>query len=105
VAAADHDMHPDAVLAPAGILTSIETTWAWAKTMTWRGVVPIVQLLDRVYETGVRLSPRVFRPIVRRDSYQGLSHEHAFMGFPVQAGSRDHRLLPQSVARFPGIRV
>ena len=26
--------------------------------MTWRGVAPIVHLLDRVYETGVRLSPR-----------------------------------------------
>jgi hypothetical protein len=47
-------------------LTSIETTLAWAKTMTWRGVVPIVQLLDRVYKTGVRLSPRVFRPIAER---------------------------------------
>jgi hypothetical protein len=34
--------------------------------MTWRGVAPIVHLLDRVYETGVRLSPREFRPIVTR---------------------------------------
>ena len=36
------------------------------KTMTWRGVAPIVHLLDRVYETGVRLSPRLFRPIAAR---------------------------------------
>jgi hypothetical protein len=37
--------------------------------------------------------------------HQGLSHAHAFMGFPVQAGNRDHRLLSRSVARFPDIRV
>ena len=43
------DLHPDAL--------------EWAKTMTWRGVAPIVHLMDRVYETGVRLLPRDFRPI------------------------------------------
>lgn len=48
------------------LLNSMETTWEWAKTMTWRGVAPIVQLLDRVYETGVRISPRIFRPIAVR---------------------------------------
>ena len=48
------------------LLDSLVTTLAWAKTMTWRGVPPIVQLLDRVYETGVRLTPSAFRPIARR---------------------------------------
>lgn len=48
------------------LLDSIKTTMAWAKTMTWRGVTPIVHLLDRVYETGVRLSKAVFRPIAIR---------------------------------------
>ncbi len=48
------------------LLTSIEITLEWARTMTWRGVAPIVHLLDRVYETGVRLLPRVFRPIAAR---------------------------------------
>jgi transposase len=48
------------------LLTSIETALAWAKTMTWRGIAPIVHLLNRVYETGVRLSPREFRPIAAR---------------------------------------
>jgi hypothetical protein len=49
-----------------GLLTSIATTLEWAKTMTWRGVTPIVHLLDRVYQTGVRLSARAFRPIASR---------------------------------------
>jgi hypothetical protein len=48
------------------LLTSIPTALAWAKTMTWRGVAPIVHLMDRVYETGVRLLPRDFRPIAAR---------------------------------------
>jgi hypothetical protein len=48
------------------LLRTVETALQWAKTMTWRGVAPIVHLLDRVYETGVRLSPRAFRPIAAR---------------------------------------
>jgi Rhodopirellula transposase DDE domain len=48
------------------LLRSIETVLRWAKTMTWRGVAPIVHLLDRVYETGVRLSRRDFCPIATR---------------------------------------
>ncbi len=34
--------------------------------VAWRRVAPLVHLLDRVYDTGVRLSPRVFRPIAQR---------------------------------------
>ena len=48
------------------LLNSIETALAWAKSMTWRGVAPIVHLLDRVYETGVRLTKSAFRPIAKR---------------------------------------
>jgi hypothetical protein len=48
------------------LLTTITTALAWAKTMTWRGVRPIVHLLDRVYETGIRLTKSAFRPIADR---------------------------------------
>jgi hypothetical protein len=48
------------------LLNSVATALNWTKTMTWRGVPPIVHLLDRVYPTGVRLSPRSFRPIAAR---------------------------------------
>jgi hypothetical protein len=48
------------------LLHSIATTLAWAKTMTWRGVTPIVHLLNRVYETGVKLTKSAFRPITSR---------------------------------------
>ena len=48
------------------LLTSVATAVRWAGTMTWRGVVPIVQVLDRVYKTGIRVVPRLFRPIADR---------------------------------------
>jgi hypothetical protein len=48
------------------LLNSLATTLAWAKSMTWRGVAPIVHLLDGVYETGVRLTKAAFRPIASR---------------------------------------
>jgi hypothetical protein len=48
------------------LLDTVPTAMQWAETMTWRGVTPFVHLLDRVYETGVRLTPRHFRPIAAR---------------------------------------
>jgi len=48
------------------LLSSIETTLSWAKTMTWQGVFPIVHLLGNNYENGVRLNKRQFRPFQAR---------------------------------------
>ena len=48
------------------LLNTIASALQWAATMTWRSVVPIVHFLDRVYETGVGLTPRLFRPIAAR---------------------------------------
>jgi hypothetical protein len=48
------------------LLTSIDTALDWARTMTWRGVRPLVQLLEGTYETGIRLSKSAFQPIATR---------------------------------------
>jgi hypothetical protein len=48
------------------LLNTVATALEWTKTMTWRGVCPLVQLVDRIYETGVRLKPHLFRPIAAR---------------------------------------
>jgi hypothetical protein len=48
------------------LLNTVATALQWTETMTWRGVTPNVHLLDAVYETGVRLTPRLFRPIAAR---------------------------------------
>lgn len=48
------------------LLASIHIALHWAQTMTWRGVRPLVQLLEGTYETGIRLSKAAFRPIATR---------------------------------------
>ena len=48
------------------LLNTVTDALQWAATMTWRGIAPLVHLLDQVYETGVRITPRLFRPIAAR---------------------------------------
>ncbi len=48
------------------ILNTRETVLEWARTMTWKGVRPIVELLDRVYEKGVRIAKNAFQKIEER---------------------------------------
>ena len=48
------------------ILGSVNTVLSWARSMTWKGVSPIVRLLDKAYEKGVRLSKKSFRSFSRR---------------------------------------
>ena len=48
------------------ILDSVDTVLSWAQSMTWKGVSPIVRLLDKTYERGVRLSKRAFRSFADR---------------------------------------
>lgn len=48
------------------LLNTTEAALKWAQTMTWRGIAPLVHLLDRVYDTGIRLTKRLFRPIADR---------------------------------------
>ena len=48
------------------LLTSIDAALSWARTMTWRGVRPMVSLLDAVYERGIRLTKSRFRPFAQR---------------------------------------
>jgi hypothetical protein len=35
------------------ILDSIETAIAWAENMTWKGIKPMVKLVDQIYQTGI----------------------------------------------------
>lgn len=48
------------------LLRSIDTALRWAETMRWRGVAPLVHLLDKTYESGVKLTKQAFRPIAAR---------------------------------------
>lgn len=44
-------------------LVDVETMLAWAKSMTWKGVQPVVKLSKQVYEKGVTLSKTLMQEI------------------------------------------
>ena len=48
------------------LLESVETALNWAKTMTWKGIHPIVRLLEGTYETGVRVAKKAFKQFQQR---------------------------------------
>jgi hypothetical protein len=48
------------------LLDSVDTILAWARTMTWKATRPIVNLLHKTYETGVRLAKKAFKLIEAR---------------------------------------
>lgn len=48
------------------ILDSVDAALRWASTMTWRGVPPLVELIDGVYDRGVTITRKAFRPILER---------------------------------------
>lgn len=48
------------------ILDSVEVALRWASTMTWRGVPPLIDLIDGVYDRGVTIKRKAFRPILER---------------------------------------
>jgi hypothetical protein len=45
------------------LLNTVDTVMEWAKTMTWKGVHPVVSLLDKVYENGVVIAKKAFQAI------------------------------------------
>ncbi len=47
-------------------LTSAETMLEWAKTMTWKGLHPVVELSKKVYEKGVSLTKKAMEAIETR---------------------------------------
>ena len=48
------------------LLNTMEVTVEWAKTMTWKGVQPVVKLMERVYKKGVRIAKKAFETIADR---------------------------------------
>ena len=47
------------------LLSTVETVIDWAKTMTWKGLAPVVTLSNKVYEKGVRLSKQAMSKVER----------------------------------------
>ena len=47
-------------------LVDVETMVEWAKTMTWKGIHPLVELSRKVYQKGVALSKRAMQSVEAR---------------------------------------
>lgn len=48
------------------LLNSFDKVFKWAGGMTWKGVHPIINLLDRTYENGVLIAKKAFQIIEKR---------------------------------------
>jgi len=48
------------------LLSTIEKALSWAGTMTWKGLHPVVRLLDEVYEKGTTLTKKAMKPYAQR---------------------------------------
>jgi len=50
----------------ATLLDTIETTLEWAKTMTWKGISPVIKLVETAYQKGVRMGKKAFNALANR---------------------------------------
>jgi transposase len=50
----------------ATLLNTLEIALEWAKSMTWKGIKPIVDVLETVYKKGVKIAKKAFQPIADR---------------------------------------
>ena len=50
----------------ATLLNTLEVTLEWAKTMTWKGLSPVVKLLETTYQKGIRMSKNLFKALSGR---------------------------------------
>lgn len=50
----------------ATLLNTLEITLEWARSMTWKGIKPIVDVLETVYKKGVKIAKKAFQPIADR---------------------------------------
>jgi len=48
------------------LLDSVDTVLGWTRTMTWKALPPIVDLLDKTYDKGVRVAKQAFQKIEQR---------------------------------------
>jgi hypothetical protein len=47
-------------------LNSLSVTVKWAKTMTWKGICPVVDVVENIYEKGVIAGKKIFKAINNR---------------------------------------
>ena len=47
-------------------IDSQESMLSWAKSMTWKGIKPVVKLSQKVYQKGISLTKKAMKDIEKR---------------------------------------
>ncbi len=61
------------------LLNNTATVVEWIRSMTWKGTHPVVPLLEKVYDKGVRIAKKAFQPTADR-----LTRNHELPKYSVQ---------------------
>lgn len=48
------------------LLSTIDLALQWSQTFTWKGNQPLVRMIEKIYETGVKLTRSAFKPFKQR---------------------------------------
>jgi len=48
------------------LLNTVQISLEWAKTMTWKGLYPVVKLVETIYEKGKRITKKAFKTFANR---------------------------------------
>ena len=48
------------------LLNSISKAVGWAGSMTWKGIKPVVHLIEKTYETGISLTKKEIKPYLEK---------------------------------------
>ena len=48
------------------LLRNVETMLAWAQSMTWKGLKPIINLSQKIYQKGICLTKKEMKEIEKR---------------------------------------
>jgi Rhodopirellula transposase DDE domain len=48
------------------LLTDVRTLLSWARSMTWKGISPIVTLIEKIYVKNISLTPKAMQRIEKR---------------------------------------
>ena len=68
------------------LLDTIPTVLAWAGSMTWKGLCPVIHLLERTYDQGVRIAKKAFQSIATRLHRDPALPKYAVRISPMMAG-------------------
>ncbi|PON14062.1 hypothetical protein C2W62_31035 [Candidatus Entotheonella serta] len=95
------------IIGTGALLDSVEAVLAYARTMTWKGLNPTVELVTNIYHSGVKLTQeamhKIEKQIERLSGFittQQTSQNHRLIIKPVIPASHPHPGFSSPLIRF-----